>query len=66
LVLYKDRNNKKEGYYFRYKVASGISKVLGRAFAVKDLSYIKQVILLEEGNYYKEGRLKRQLKQRVY
>jgi hypothetical protein len=36
LVLYKDKNNKKEGYLFRRGVAGSIDKVLGRAPAIKD------------------------------
>jgi hypothetical protein len=38
LVLYKGGNNKKEGYYFRYRVISGIGEVLGRASAIEDSS----------------------------
>jgi hypothetical protein len=38
LVLYKDKNNKKEGYYFRCRAASGIGEVLGRAFVIEDSS----------------------------
>ena len=37
-----------------------------QAWIKRIIEYIKQVILLEGGNHYKEGRLKGQLKQRVH
>ena len=62
MVLYKARNNKEGGHSFRRGVAGSIGKVLGRASAMEDsawikriVEHIKQVILLEEGNHYKEG-----------
>jgi len=37
-----------------------------QAWIERIVEHIKQVILLEGGNYYKEGRLKGELKRRVY
>ena len=37
-----------------------------QAWIKRIIKHIKQVILLEGGNYYKDGRLKGQLKQRVH
>jgi hypothetical protein len=37
-----------------------------QAWIERIIEHIKQVILLEGGNHYKEGRLKGQLKQRVH